>query len=415
MTKPYSYCLETLPPSEDPLSASFGGHTPFYIYRYWADGEAEWISSPGQDGESVLSERGVSPWENMHALEIFAADAGTGVWVGYVAYELGALAVLERPATHTPSVPLIHLAYYPLLGAHVPREFPSFTARSPKPHARRARLTPEPAQDRDAWIRAVQAIQAYLKSGDCYQVNHTQAFHARTSLSATTLYERLRRLNPAPFAAFLDCGEFQILSASPERFLKIDARTILTEPIKGTIGRGENRENDHIQRERLLASAKDGAELLMICDLERNDLGRVCVPGSVRVDALKEIKTFPTLHHLVSRISGTLLPNTTHTMALRACFPGGSITGAPKKRAMEIIERLEPHARGVYTGCIGYFGKAEGGRAKSQWNIAIRTLTYQDGLVSFASGGGITVDSDPALEYEESLLKAKALWQALDG
>lgn len=253
-------------------------------------------------------------------------------------------------------------------------------------------------------------VQHYLREGDCYQVNLAQRFCAAAQGDAFALYATLRRENPAPFAAWLNFPFGQVLSASPERFLQLHGRRVETKPIKGTRPRKADPALDQAQAEALRHSAKDRAENLMIVDLLRNDLGKTCIPGSVQVPRLFEVETFATVHHLVSTVSGELAAGHDAIDLLRGCFPGGSITGAPKQRAMEIIEELEPHRRGVYCGAIGYIGFD----GDMDTNIAIRTLVYSDGRVCFAAGGGIVSDSTVAEEYQESLDKAAALLRVLE-
>jgi para-aminobenzoate synthetase component 1 len=249
----------------------------------------------------------------------------------------------------------------------------------------------------------------YIFAGDIFQVNLTQRFSAPQTVDAWELYRRLRDINPAPFAAFLSCGEIEVLSASPERFLKLEGNKVETRPIKGTRPRGRTPEEDDCLRRELWHSEKDRAELMMIVDLERNDLGRVCEIGSVRVPELYRLEEYATVFHLVSTVEGRLLPGKDITDLLAASFPGGSITGAPKIRAMEIIEEMEPVRRGIYTGSIGYIGFD--GRA--DLNIVIRTILARGGKLYFQVGGGITADSDPHKEYVETLDKARALARAL--
>jgi para-aminobenzoate synthetase component 1 len=221
----------------------------------------------------------------------------------------------------------------------------------------------------------------------------------------------VRALNPAPFASFFDCGDATIISSSPERFLRISDRQVETRPIKGTRPRGRDRTEDDRLRAALLASAKDRAELIMIVDLERNDLGRVCDYGSVSVPALFALEQYATVFHLVSTVTGRLKEGNDHLDCIRAAFPGGSITGAPKIRAMEIINELEPSPRGIYTGSLGYLGF----NRQTDLNILIRTMLYRNGTVHFQVGGGIVADSDPVMEYDETLHKGKALLAALQG
>ncbi len=260
-----------------------------------------------------------------------------------------------------------------------------------------------------AYTSAIARIKAYIASGDVYQVNLTQRFSTPLPCPPFALYERLRARSAAPFASYLNFGPVQIASSSPERFLRIHGRHVETRPIKGTRRRDAAPVADTRLAAELLASPKDRAELLMIVDLERNDLGRVCEYGSVRVDDLWHLESHPTVHHLVANVSGTLRPDCDAIDCLRATFPGGSITGAPKIRAMQIIDELEPHRRHLYTGAIGYLGFD----GDCDLNIAIRTLTCTGGHAYYSVGGGIVWDSDPAAEYQETLDKGRALHEAL--
>ncbi|MCD6336276.1 MAG: aminodeoxychorismate synthase component I [Candidatus Latescibacteria bacterium] len=264
---------------------------------------------------------------------------------------------------------------------------------------------------KDQYLTAIRRAKAYIAAGDIYQVNLSQRFSGPLPVPPFDLYTRLRARNPAPFAAFLDFGELQVLSSSPERFLQMEARTrnVYTRPIKGTRPRGNTPERDADLGRELLLSEKDRAELVMIVDLERNDLGRVCETGSVHVPELMALERYPTVYHLVSTIAGKLSPERDRMGLLRAMFPGGSITGAPKIRAMEIIAELEPTRRGVYTGSIGWLGFT----GDMDLNIAIRTFVVRDGMARFQVGGGIVADSDPEEEYEETLHKGRALMAAL--
>lgn len=259
------------------------------------------------------------------------------------------------------------------------------------------------------YIHAINRIKRYIEEGDIYQVNLSQRFSTDISYNPIDIYERLRHVNPAPFAAYLNFDKFQVISASPERFLKMDGNFIQTRPIKGTRPREKDLGKDNLMKYELLQSKKDRAELLMIIDLERNDLSRVCRFNSIKVPALFELETFPTLHHLVGTVEGILKKGRDHIDCLMASFPGGSITGAPKIMAMKIIEELEPTKRGLYTGSIGYIGLDR----KSDLNIAIRTILTVGKKAYFHAGGGIVIDSDPQKEYVETLDKAKALFKAL--
>jgi len=263
--------------------------------------------------------------------------------------------------------------------------------------------------DQISYCEALEKVINYILAGDIYIVNMTQRFSIPFTGSPWELYRKLARINPAPFAALLEWKDFALVSASPERYLKIDGSFIETRPIKGTRPRGKNLEEDIAMRDELWNSAKDRAELTMIVDLERNDLGRVSVPGSVQVPELFRLEQYATVWHLVSTVQSNLKPGLTMMDVFRAAFPGGSITGAPKIRAMEIIEELEPVKRGVYTGAIGYLGF----NGKCDTNIVIRTFIIKDGTAHIQVGGGITVDSEPSAEYQETLDKAKALFQSL--
>ncbi|MHC4165267.1 MAG: aminodeoxychorismate synthase component I [Planctomycetota bacterium] len=264
---------------------------------------------------------------------------------------------------------------------------------------------------REEYLAATERVKQYIAAGDIFQANLSQRFAGECPSEALAVYSRLRRINPAPFSAYLRYPDFEIMSSSPERFLLVEGDRVATRPIKGTRPRREGDEVFNLRMaEELGASAKDNAELTMIVDLERNDLGRVCNYGTVRVAEHAVIETYPTVFHLVSTVTGELYRTEHDEFSLiKATFPGGSITGAPKIRAMEIIEELEPHARAVYTGSIGYVSF----HGRMDLNIAIRTMLKKDGRVYLQFGGGIVADSDPVLEYEETLHKGKALFEAL--
>jgi len=261
----------------------------------------------------------------------------------------------------------------------------------------------------DAYARAFRKIRGYIHDGDCYQVNLAQRFSAAASGDPWLAYQRLRIINPAPFSAYLNTPYAQILSASPERFLKVEDGRVETKPIKGTRPRAGHARLDAELVEELRASGKDRAENLMIVDLLRNDLSKNCALGSVKVPKLFEVESYATVHHLVSTVTGELRAGRDAIDLLRGCFPGGSITGAPKLRAMQIIEELEPHRRGIYCGAIGYIGFDGGMDA----NIAIRTLVYSQGSIRFWAGGGIVADSKLEEEYQETFDKAAAMLKLL--
>jgi para-aminobenzoate synthetase component 1 len=261
------------------------------------------------------------------------------------------------------------------------------------------------------YLDAVRRVRDYIIAGDIFQANLSQRFQTSTSEPLFDLYRRLRRRNPAPFSTYLDFGELAVLSASPERFLRLDEqrRLIETRPIKGTRPRGLGPMHDAALGRALAESQKDRAENVMIVDLLRNDLSRVCRPGSVRVPELFALEHHPTVHHLVSTVVGELEPDADAGDLIRAAFPGGSITGAPKVRAMEIIAELEPTQRGVYCGSIGYISIT----GAMDTSIVIRTYLALRGQIYFQAGGGIVADSDPELEYRETLDKARGLIETL--
>lgn len=299
---------------------------------------------------------------------------------------------------------------------------------------------------KEGYMAAVETIKEYIRSGDTYQANLTQQLTAELpeGLTPETIFWRLRKNHPAPFAAFIRRGDSAVVSASPERFIKtggnptgregVGTRTIYTSPIKGTRPRGKTPEEDEAFRQELLSSKKDLAENTMIVDLLRNDLGRVCEFGSVRVEKLCDLEEHPTLFHLVSTIKGELRKDTTIADIIHAVFPCGSITGAPKIRTMQIIDELETANRGLSMGAIGIFSpesevlslyperesNAESSSSRLMtpdsrldMSVAIRTMVIKDQKAVFNVGGGIVIDSDPEKEYDESLLKAKALLDAL--
>jgi para-aminobenzoate synthetase component I len=259
------------------------------------------------------------------------------------------------------------------------------------------------------YLSAVARVREYVLAGDIFQANLSQRLEAPLREAPWSLYRRLRGTNPAAFGAFMDCGDFQVLSVSPERFLRLSGAQVETRPIKGTRPRGLGPMHDAMLGRVLSESDKDRAENVMIVDLLRNDLSRVCRPGSVRVPELFSLEQHPTVHHLVSTVVGELEPDQDAVALVRATFPGGSVTGAPKVRAMEIIAELEPTRRGVYCGSLGYFSVT----GEMDSSIAIRTCVTRGGRVYFQAGGGIVADSDPELEYRETLDKARGIIRAL--
>ena len=278
----------------------------------------------------------------------------------------------------------------------------------PDAHATKP-VTVRPNFEKEEYKAAVDRMIRYIIEGDIYIANMTQRLDVMSDRGPLAVFEHLRTHNPSPFGGYLDCGDHQIICASPERFLRLRDGVVETRPIKGTRKRGETPEEDEALRLELEQSEKDKSELLMIVDLERNDLNRVCRPGSVEVTELFTVETYATVFHLVSNIRGELVQGRDVTDLLRAAFPGGSITGAPKYRAMEIIDELEHGKRGLYTGSIGYL-TLDG---DCDLNIVIRTALHRDRRYHLGVGGGITSESDLEFEYEETLQKAKAVLEAL--
>lgn len=258
--------------------------------------------------------------------------------------------------------------------------------------------------------KAVDDVINYIIEGDIYITNMTQQLMVKSSSHPYDVFRYLRTHNPSPFGGYFNYGDFQIASASPERFMLVKDGVVETRPIKGTRPRGTTAEEDLALKQELADSSKDKSELLMVVDLERNDLNHVCVPGSVKVTRHFDVETYATVFHLVTTIIGKLRPELDVLDLIRAAFPGGSITGTPKIRAMEIIDELEHSRRGLYTGSIGYLSMD----GSCDLNIVIRTAVYQDGCYHLGVGGGITCESDLEFEYEETLQKAKAVLEAIE-
>ena len=300
--------------------------------------------------------------------------------------------------------------------ADTERQWPALVERFSRPLAERSRAPLRTQSSirsnltRAQYLAAFERVARYIDEGDCYQVNLAQRFEVRASGDPWSAYQALRAVNPAPYAAYLNLPFAQVLSASPERFLHVREGQVETRPIKGTRARAADPRLDAERALELRDSVKDRAENLMIVDLLRNDLAKSCRPGSIRVPRLFEVESFASVHHLVSTVTGELAPGRDALDLLRGCFPGGSITGAPKVRAMQIIEELEPHRRGVYCGSIGYIGYD----GAMDCNIAIRTLVFRDGYARFWAGGGIVADSVGEDEYQETLDKAGPFFQVVE-
>lgn len=273
------------------------------------------------------------------------------------------------------------------------------------------RITVEANFEKKEYLTAVEDTIRHIVEGDIYIMNMTQQLSVSGESGPYQVFRRLRRENPSPFGGYFQYGDFQIICASPERFLQMQNGHVMTRPIKGTRKRGTTPEEDEALKKELADSEKDKSELLMIVDLERNDLNRVCVPGSVKVTELFQVETYATVFHLVANVEGDLEEGKNVMDLIEAAFPGGSITGAPKLRAMEIIDGLEHDRRNLYTGSIGYLTLS----GDCDLNIVIRTALHKDGVYQIGVGGGITCESELEFEYEETLQKAKALLEAIQG
>ena len=361
--------------------------------------------------------------------------------IGFIGYEFARhLETLAAPADLDPAKPSLRFDLYDtvlafdheadrafVIGARRAGESDDALARSRIARFRAALETEAPALGTgarpggldwrsnffaDDYRAAIQKVRDYILAGDIYQANVAQTFTARLpdAFDPFALYLRLRRTNAAPFGAYLEHEGLAIASSSPERFLKRDGDTVETRPIKGTAKRSADPEEDRALAEALLASEKDRAENVMIVDLLRNDISRVCTAESVEVPVLCGLESYASVHHLVSVVTGTLRPGRTAGDLIAATFPGGSITGAPKIRAMDIITEIENTARGPYCGAIGYLGFD----GAMDLNIAIRTVSFEAGTARLSAGGGITVLSDPAAEYEETFTKATRVFAAFD-
>lgn len=443
--QPFSFFLDSGMDSQRLGRYSFLGSDPFLVFRSKGNRVAVWQNGAWQEKTAnpfvVLQEL----LRRYQIIPDFRVPVTAGAF-GYFAYELGwQLERLPNWADDDLGLPDCYLGFYdrlvvvdhlegrthltstglPESGTNAPvrarqrlQELEVLVAQSCEKIPVREQEESFPLTDiskitghftRKTYCEAVQRAKDYITAGDIFQVNLSQRFTCPLSASPWTLYQRLRKINPAPFAAYLVYPEVVIASASPERFLQVRNDQVETRPIKGTRRRGKNLIEDYNLRAELLNSEKDRAELVMIVDLERNDIGRVCSFGSVRVPELVCLEEYATVFHLVSTVKGTLAPGGDLVDLLRATFPGGSITGAPKIRAMEIIEELEPVKRGIYTGSIGYLGF----NGCADLNIVIRTFIIKGRTVYFQVGGGVVADSNPDAEYWETIYKARALLQAL--
>jgi para-aminobenzoate synthetase component I len=442
--RPFSFFLDSGMDAKKLGRYSFIGSDPFLVLR--SRGDAVLLISNGK--EEV---RRGNPFDILgEFLKIYTIGAGhisvpfTGGVVGYFSYDLGHfIERLPARAVDDLNLPECYLGFYDAAVAFdhlenrtylVSTGFPELDA---KKRLRRAEerlqelrsrvmlaappsgLTPSLSVKGAAltanfthedYLKAVAAAREFISAGDIFQVNLSQRFETDINTPPFELYKRLRQINPAPFANYFNFDGVAVVGASPERYLKVRGDWVETRPIKGTKPRGDTPEADRALGESLLHSAKDRAENIMIVDLERNDIGRVCRYGTVKVTELAILETYPTVFHLTSTVVGQLREDTSLIDLLKATFPGGSITGAPKVRAMEIIDELEPTRRSLYTGSLGYLSFS----GDMDLNIIIRTIIIKGGKAYFQVGGAIVYDSEPESEYIETLDKGRALMRALN-
>jgi para-aminobenzoate synthetase component 1 len=407
---------------------------PFGVFQV-REGRASWNGVPESAPPMEALRRRMGLYRIASRADLPPFQGGA---IGYIGYEFGW--TLERRKPPVASIgDDAHFAFHDLVVAfdHVARRcwvvasgFPEITSENRRQRAdariarcldvlRRPRATPErrapdvrwhPDMSPETYRAGVDHVRDYIRAGDIYQANIAQCFTAAVpeAVAPWALYRALRDANPAPFGAYLSCGPRQILCTSPELFLRSDGRHVETRPIKGTARRVADPAADREVAARLIGSRKDRAENVMIVDLLRNDLSRVCASASVHVPVLCGLETYAGLHHLVSSVTGELAPGRDALDLVEASFPGGSITGAPKIRAMEIIGEIEGRPRGVYCGALGFLG-FDGAVG---FNIAIRTIVVESGRMELRVGGGITILSDPDSEYEETLTKAQRIFEA---
>ena len=444
-------------PSVDQLIERFGARElPFVLDSSLSnDGLGQWsffganpfIVFSGKDGEYV--ERSTSNTAGRTSkgdgLELlrelmagYAVENGSGIpfvggAVGFLAYDYGRqIEVIPDQTVDDREMPDLHFGFYDGIAAlnHQTGELSliALGIRADEDvviaelqaivESAVVRTNPAPPQhggwewniERGAYLQAVECVRAYIASGDVYQVNLSQRAKCRYEGCPVQLYQALRAGNPAPYSALIRSDAFTVLSTSPEQFLRKQGRQIETRPIKGTRPRGASAEENARNAEALRTSEKDRAELLMIVDLERNDLGRVAEFGSVHVEQLYYQEHYARVIHQTAQVKATLAEGQDVFDCIHALFPGGSITGAPKVRAMEVIEEIEPTRRGVYTGSVGYLGFD----GNAELNIAIRSLHLKDGTLDYQVGGGIVWDSDPESEYQETLDKGRAIRETVD-
>ncbi len=444
---PNCYLLTELPYQDDPIPRlnalrvlgqpvlldSAAGIERFARYSILSAGPQQIISpSPGEAGKSTLARLRNALAELPPATwpEDINLPFGAGA-LGFISYDFGRLLeVLPTRATADIHLPLLEMGIYcwSVISDHATRRC-WLVCHPDLPDAERMRVLNllekapadpgpfrlhapfQPEQSSEAYQHSFRRIKDYIHSGDCYQINLAQRFRAGCSGDALQAYRRLRMACPVPFAAYIESTEHTLLCLSPERFLSVHDGAVETRPIKGTRARGATSDEDAALAQELQTCLKDRAENLMIVDLLRNDLSRTCALGSVQVPELFKLETYPNVHHLVSSVTGQLDANHDALDLVAASFPGGSITGAPKIRAMQIIEELEPVRRSLYCGSIGYIG-CEG---QMDLNIAIRSLVHQDDTLYCWGGGGIVDDSEGEAEFQETLTKVRVLMDALLG
>ncbi len=442
--RPFSFFLDS---GMDPAKLgrySFMGSDPFLVMR--SRGDDITIIRDGAE-ETIKG----NPFDVLgELLETYTLDVGkspvpfTGGAVGYFSYDLcHFIEKLPTTAMDDLQLPECYLAFYDAVVAFDHLENKTYLVSTGLPELEESkrqhraaerldelrsmiRLCPPPSPlaqasvgngavlkanfSHEGYLEAVETAREYICAGDIFEVNLSQRFEADLTIPPYELYKRLRKINPAPFANYFNFDGVTIVGASPERFLKVTGDRVETRPIKGTRPRGKTPDEDRALAENLLASIKDRAENMMIVDLERNDIGRVCRYGTVKVTELAILETYPTVFHLTSTVVGQLSEGKSRVDLLKATFPGGSITGAPKVRSMEIIDELEPTRRSVYTGSLGYVGFD----GNMDLDIVIRTIIVKDKRAYFQVGGAIVYDSRPEAEYVETLDKGRALMQALN-
>jgi para-aminobenzoate synthetase component 1 len=440
---PYACWLDSGKPSSDygrydiisalPASRIISKNGETKIYHHSKNGDTlELYSTSKQDPLKLLhQELGKLSPSDAHDLPF-----GGGA-IGYFAYDLGRRYIHLSQSTNTPSSlkqdstfadMAVGIYHWALIQDHKqqkawlvslpecnPTKLKTITARlsdqAAPPSASPLEVSAlKSAITQSQYEQQLENIHNYILAGDCYQVNFAQRFQGNYTGSPYEAYKRLRQQMASPFCAFLQFGNQAIMSLSPERFLKVEGRKVLTQPIKGTVARNHLASHDKQQAQHLQNDEKNRAENLMIVDLLRNDLGQHCKPGSIEVEELFGLQSFPNVHHLVSTISGQLQEESHSLDLFRDCFPGGSITGAPKKRAMEIIDELETDYRGVYCGSIGYINS----NGDMDTNIAIRTVSCDGEQISCWGGGGIVADSVATDEYQESLDKINKILDSLN-